>query len=183
MKLKSLCLAFFIAASVGVVSAHVKVSPIEAGIATYQEFTVSVPTEKNNPTVALRLVIPGLDSVTPNVKSGWTVAVKKSATSTTEIEWSKGSIPAGFRDTFVFSAKTPSKSGQIIWKAYQTYQDGTVVAWDAGSETTSENQGPYSVTTIIDDLNQMPANLPIILSSIALLIALLALVISSRRDK
>ena len=41
------------------VSAHVSVRPEEVGIGTFQTFTVGVPNEKDSPTTALRLVIPG----------------------------------------------------------------------------------------------------------------------------
>jgi uncharacterized protein YcnI len=142
------------------VSAHVTVKPNQAGIATFQSFSVGVPVEKDIPTVGLRLVVPaGLEYVTPNVKPGWRIAVKKDGTGedakVTEITWTGGTIPAGQRDEFAFSAKTPATPTAINWKAYQTYRDGTVVAWDQDGATideTAENVGPYSTTAIIDDL-------------------------------
>lgn len=142
------------------VSAHVTVKPNQAGISMYQTFSVNVPVEKEIPTVGIRLVIPeGLSSVTPNVKPGWRIAIKKDGTGedakVTEITWTGGTIPAGQRDEFAFSAKTPATPTSMYWKAYQTYRDGTIVAWDQDGATidaTAENVGPYSTTTIIDDL-------------------------------
>ena len=142
--------------------AHVTVKPDSVGIGSRQAFSMGVPNEKNNPTVKLRLVVPeGLESVTPNVKPGWTINVKKTgegdAVSVTEIEWSGGSIPEGQRDDFVFNAKAPSSETKLLWKAYQTYQDGSEVSWDQESVSDSHaeensDKGPASVTKVIDDL-------------------------------
>src|SRR5579885_2290964 len=62
-------------------SAHVVVKPNTAGIGAFQIFTMGVPSEKNIPTIAVRLLLPdGLNFVTPNVKPGWRVEVKTQAT-------------------------------------------------------------------------------------------------------
>lgn len=140
--------------------AHVVVKPSEAGIGAYQTFTISVPNEKDNPTIGLRLVIPnGLESVTPNVKPGWTIDTKKVGdredANVAEITWTNGSIPPEQRDEFVFSAQVPAKETTLQWKAYQTYEDGTVVTWDqkpTKEEKEDETKGPYSQTQVIDDL-------------------------------
>lgn len=146
--------------------AHVVVKPNETGAAVRQVFTVGVPNEKDNPTTGLRLLIPdGLKSVTPNVKPGWTIDLKKSGEGVvTEIEWTGGSIPMGQRDEFYFQAQAPASETTLIWKAYQTYQDGTVISWDQNpdsmknisSEKQEENEkkglGPYSQTKILNDL-------------------------------
>lgn len=146
------------------VFAHVVVRPNEAGAAAYQTFTINVPNERDIPTVGIRLVIPGdLQSVTPNVKPGWTITVKKTGegedAKVTEVEWTEGSIPTGQRDEFLFSTKTPAKDTTLSWKAYQTYEDGTVVSWDqdpkreiSHAEADEKNIGPYSQTKIVNDL-------------------------------
>jgi uncharacterized protein YcnI len=139
--------------------AHVTVKPAEVKVGQYQNFTVSVPTEKDLPTTSLKLVIPdGLQSVRPNVKPGWKIELKKQGegedTKVTEINWTAGSIPADQRDEFVFSAKTPTSEANLQWKAYQTYQDGSIVSWDQDptSKDESESTGPYSLTKVINDL-------------------------------
>lgn len=162
--------------------AHVTVKPNQVGIGTYQTFTVSVPNEKDNPTVAVRLVIPdGLESVTPTVKPGWQIKIERAgdmkgmvlnngrqltdeeAQKVVQIEWTQGSVPAGQRDEFTFSAKTPSSPTELQWKAYQTYQNGVIVAWDqdpkapkpsASGET--EGSTPFSVTKVVNDLTATP---------------------------
>ncbi len=153
-------------------SAHVIVNPTDVGIASYQTFVVGVPSEKDNPTIGLRLVIPdGVESVMPNVKSGWKIDVKKTGESetakTTEVSWFGGVIPSGQRDEFAFSAKVPSSETKLTWKVYQTYQDGEVISWDQDPNTpkTSVKPGeddegftPYSVTSVVNDLKPETSN-------------------------
>jgi uncharacterized protein YcnI len=147
--------------------AHVVVKPNQVGVAAFQTFTMGVPNEKDNPTVALKLLIPdGLKSVSPNVKPGWKVDIKKTGdgedAKVTEIDWTNGSIPAGQRDDFVFSAQVPSDETTINWKAYQTYSDGKIVTWDQEPKTNMTDadreemektgKGPYSQTKVVNDL-------------------------------
>lgn len=192
----SLSIAFTLSAS-----AHVTVKPAQVNIGAFQSFSVGVPVEKNVPTVGLKLIIPeGLEYVTPNVKPGWKITTKKSGTSTeshiTEINWLYGSIPAGMRDEFMFSAKVPTTEGVLTWKAYQTYSDGTVVAWDADPKvidhememgTTTSKLEPYSITNVVDDLStshQRNWFTPMTcLSVCSLLLSLFAVIVSLRSRK
>lgn len=151
---------------VSVASAHVVVKPVQVGIGTFQTFSIGVPVEKNSGTIGVRLILPaGLEYVTPNVKPGWNIVVKKNGQGTSsmpiEIIWTGGYIPAGQRDDFVFSAKVPSATTTLQWKAYQSYQDGTVISWDKSETDQPKNEsgmpdfskfGPYSETKVIDDL-------------------------------
>ncbi len=163
----SILASIFFSLSLSSALAHVVVKPNTAGLAAFQSFAVGVPNEKDVPTVAVRLVIPeGLKHVTPNVKPGWKIDVKKSGTgedaSVTEISWTGGSIPAGQRDEFAFSAQVPATETSINWKAYQTYAGNLVVSWDQApveNQTQEEkdkmhagNLGPYSSTKIVNDL-------------------------------
>jgi uncharacterized protein YcnI len=147
--------------------AHVVVRPAQVGIAAYQTFTMGVPNEKDTPVTSLRLLIPdGLKSVSPNVKPGWKIEVKKTGegedAKVTEIDWTGGSIPEGQRDDFNFSAQAPADETTLQWKAYQTYQKGDVVSWDQApvanmtdeqrEEMEKTGKGPYSQTNVINDL-------------------------------
>ena len=72
-----------------------------------------------------------------------------------------------------------------MWKAYQTYQDGTVVAWDAdpnGIEE-SDTKGPYSVTAIEDDLTQSDGGSSKGMSVAALALATISLVLAGKRSR
>lgn len=100
--------------------------PAQVGVAAYQTFTAGVPNEKDIPTTGLRVVIPeGMTSVMPIVKPGWTISTKTvkvgDKENVSEIIWSGGSIPAGQRDEFGFSAKSPASEATVQWKTYQTY--------------------------------------------------------------
>ncbi len=179
-------------------SAHVVVKPSEVGIGAFQTFSIGVPVEKDIPTIGIKLLIPeGLDYVSPNVKSGWKINTKKSGTGetskVTEIDWTGGVIPSGQRDDFVFSAKVPSTATSLVWKAYQTYQDGTVVSWDISSSEQPKKSdgspdfsksGPFSETKIIDDLStkKSSSSTPLVISIVALVFSIISLG-KSRRSK
>ncbi len=165
--------------SAGQALAHATVKPAEVGIGKYQTFTLAIPSEKPVSTVSIRLVMPeGINSATPNVKSGWKIEKKTLATGIkvenedgvmvdeqklVEIIWTGGNIPTGMRDEFVFSIKVPSKPTTLNWKVYQTYADGSVVSWVlgpneeqpkvVGGKTDFSAFGPYSMTKVIDDLS------------------------------
>jgi len=151
----------FVGLSVTNASAHVTVKPGEVTTATYQTFTVNVPNEKDIPTTGVRVIVPAnVTSVTPTQKSGWSVETKKDGDVVSEITWKDGEIGNGLRDEFTFSAKTPAETGNIEWKAYQTYSDGTVVAWDqaeSGDGHGGEDKGPLSVTSIVAATNETSA--------------------------
>ncbi len=141
------------------VSAHVVVKPNEVEPGAFQTFTMGVPVEKDSPTIGLRLLIPaGLHYVTPTVKPGWKITTKKEGDAITEILWTGGSIPTGERDEFGFSAQVPSTEQALSWKAYQTYQNGTIVAWDQDPSTTKDSGGnPFSVTQIKQKATTSPS--------------------------
>lgn len=160
--------------SVSPAFAHVSVKPGEAGVGERVNFAVSVPTEETDPTVEVRLVLPeGLQSVRPNAKPGWKIELKKigdgEEATVTEIIWSGGTIPAEQRDEFVFNAQVPAKETNLIWKAYQKYGDGDIVAWENDPKVVQEytknnppKDGeddhsaprPYSETKVINDLKE-----------------------------
>lgn len=154
-------------AGAGAAFAHSTVGPKQVGVGMYQTFSLAVPVERDVPTTAIRLVLPdNIATATPNVKPGWKIELKKTGegheAKVREISWTGGSIEAGLRDEFLFSAKTPDKEGEIAWKAYQTYADGNVVAWeldpkaeqpkDASGKADFSKFGPYSVTKVVNDL-------------------------------
>ncbi len=161
-------LVLFVALGTQQAYAHAVVQPKEVGIGEWKTFSLGVPVEKPVATVGLRLLVPsGLEYVTPTVKFGWVIEVKKDgqgeAARTTEIVWKNGSIPAGQRDDFTFSAKVPSQPGTLEWKVYQQYQDGTEVAWDhdpAQPQPTNNSKpdfskvGPFSQTQVVNDLTK-----------------------------
>ena len=155
-----LSVGLFTIVSSGLASAHVTVKPTDVTAGSYPTFTTSVPNEESIPVTGVRIVIPGnMEYVTPTVKQGWNIETKKSGDFVTEISWTGGSIGEGLRDEFTFTAQVPDKPGELVWKAYQTYEDGSVVSWDQkpaedhGHESEDESKGPYSVSTITAESN------------------------------
>lgn len=140
-------------------SAHVVVTPATAAPAERVLFTVSVPNEKSMPMTGLRVSLPaGVKDVMPTVHPGWTIAVSTEG-SATGISWTGGELPTGQRDDFSFRVQVPSKTGELQWKAYQTYADGTTVAWDqapTSKEGEGEGAGPYSVTKVLEAAPEKP---------------------------
>jgi uncharacterized protein YcnI len=121
-----------------VASAHVTVNPREAAPDSSQTFNVRVPTEKDEPTVKIRVEFPaGLADSRFQPKPGWTREVERDAQQRiTAVTWSGSQIGPGEYDEFAFIARTPKDAGALSFKAYQTYQGGETVEWTGaeGSE-------------------------------------------------
>ena len=135
-----------IMAAAGVAWAHVVVHPEEAPAGSYQKFDVSVPTEKDIPTTQVQVEVPEGFTVT-GVKPvpGWQSAFEEDGGVVKSITWSGGQInPEEFQE-FSFQARTPEETGEYSWSAFQTYEDGSVVAWSG--EPDSEE--PASVVEIV----------------------------------
>lgn len=190
----------------GSVSAHVTVNPREATVG-YSVATIRVPNEKNIPTTSIRVVVP--DGVTvSSVKPvpGWNVSFARENTDTkqeevdreheeeggriTEVTWTGGQIGASEFQEFPLSVQY-TKDGEVTWKAYQTYQDGEVVAWDdsKGEEYPSSKIAVLKeakVDTLVNDvktLSATQANNPALwLSVLAVLLSLGALFTALRKQ-
>ncbi len=204
---------FGLALSVVPVFAHAVVSPKQVGVAAFQDFSLGVPSEKDAATVSVRLLLPpGLNFVSPVVKPGWKVEVKSgpipagmtapkaadgdvATTIPTEIDWTGGSIPTGQKDIFAFSAQVPAQAGELDWKVYQGYSDGSTVSWDLGPNDPQpkddkgnpdfSSKGPFSKTMVVNDLKASPSTMdkseavsdkvPLVLSVLAVLMSASAL--------
>lgn len=160
--------------SVSLVSAHAVVKPNTAGVGSYVDFTLGVPSEKDSATTSVKLFIPeGINSVSPIVKSGWSVKVEDSSKTgepdddgnvspiPEAIVWTGGSVPAHQKDFFMFSTQVPAEETELIWKVEQTYSDGSVVSWNLAPNEQPKDEkgnpdfsklGPYSKTKVINDL-------------------------------
>jgi uncharacterized protein YcnI len=176
--------------------AHVTVKPSQVSVAVYQTFTMGVPSEKELATISLRLVIPdGVESIMPTVKPGWDINLKKEGDKVTEITWSGGQIPSEQRDEFSFSAQAPANESTLVWKAYQTYADGTVISWDQSPEqevSGEDSKTPYSQTKVVNDLAATPtpavstgnkALMATTLSVLALIFSAIALGLQIRKKR
>jgi uncharacterized protein YcnI len=129
-------------------SAHVTVSPDSLPQGTDDAIlTFRVPNESATAAVVgLRVQFPvahPIVLVNPEAGSGWQVKVIKSAlpkpvttddgtftSITSEIDWSGGSIPVGqFGEFNVLAQGIPTGTSELVFKAIQTYSDGSVVSW------------------------------------------------------
>lgn len=133
----------------GIASAHVTVYPKESTQGSYEKFTVRVPSEKDIPTVKVEVKFP-MDAVAVSrfePKAGWTYELAKdTAGKITGVTWKAtgdGLASTEFGE-FNMQGKVADAATEIVWKAYQTYKDGSVVEW-VGANGSDK---PASVTTI-----------------------------------
>lgn len=139
-------------------TAHVVVLPQIAPKGSPTEFTLQVPTERNIPTIAVRVMFPPQVTVysfkVP--PSGFTVTPILARNQSIIGAVFRGTIPVGNYQTFQFLG-TPFTTGPTRWPAYQTYADGKIKPWTgpveaAGSvspETGPTQPGPASSVQIV----------------------------------
>ena len=188
------------------VSAHVSLSPKEA-VVGYTTFTVNVPTEKEIPTTEIRVVVPdGVEVHGVAPVAGWIHSEKKAETEVgrgddhkagelahgkvTEIVWTGGKIADGEFMQFPISISYAGDPKQLVWKAYQKYADGSVVAWD---DTSEKNPAPKVSIVATSKVDQVVADIAAVkkssvaqtpwLSMGAFLISVAALAISVKKKK
>lgn len=133
----------------GVASAHVTVVPNETTQGKYEVFTVKVPSENETiPTTKIEVKIPeDVDVTRLEPKPGWSYELQKDVSGKiTSITWTsegEGLSPTEF-GIFNMSGKVGDDAKEIVWKAYQTYQDGSVVEWVGAPDA----EKPASVTMV-----------------------------------
>jgi uncharacterized protein YcnI len=141
-------------------SAHVTVNPSTAAPGGYAKVTFRVPNETDNAdTTKLEVAFPAdqpIASVSVKPIPGWTATPTKSKLATpikahdheiteavSRIVWTADPAaavkPGQFQEFDVSLGPLPA-SGQLIFKALQTYSDGTVVRWI--DEPTSDGTEP-----------------------------------------
>jgi len=126
--------------------AHAIVSPPVAKAKALQQFTLSVPTEKDNlTTTKIELVVPkgfAIDSFEP-APDGWKQHVQSTGSGegavVQKVTWGGGAVPTGQDAVFRFNAST-SGSKTYTFDVRQTYSDGSLVDWN-GPES-SYNPAP-----------------------------------------
>ena len=145
----SLALAAWLALGfASVAGAHVTVQPKEAPQGSYQVFTVRVPTEKEVATTAVKLAVPdGVDVSRFEPKPDWTYETETDADGRiTAVTWKSAGAGLGATEfgEFRLQGKVADDAVELSWKAYQTYEDGTVVEWTGAPDA----EHPASVTTV-----------------------------------
>jgi uncharacterized protein YcnI len=179
----------------GIASAHVVVFPKEAIQGSYEKFTVRVPTEKETPTVKVEVKVPDTVDISKTMPlAGWKSELTKDANGKViSVIWtttSEGLSPSEFGE-FSMQGKVDNAAASIVWKAIQTYKDGSVVEW-VGDD---KSEHPASVTKTIkapadtsvapdgdvETKTESTSNLPLYLSIAATVISLLSLLLAFKR--
>ncbi|MFD0712466.1 YcnI family protein [Paenibacillus sp. GCM10027626] len=192
----------------GLASAHVTVQPKESKQGSYEVFTVRVPSEKEGVTTkAVKVTVAAGAAVTRvEPKAGWSYEIEKNADDTiASVTWTaedEGLARTEFTE-FRLSGKVADDAKELVWKAYQTYSDNSVVEWVGAPDA----DYPASVTAIVPGTGEgdghggaasAPAagdsaekagdeaassNVPLILSIVAVVLAALALVAALAKRK
>jgi uncharacterized protein YcnI len=144
----ALCVIAFTVLDASVAAAHVTVSPSSLPQGTSDAvLTFRVPNESPTASVvALKIQFPlshPIVLLNPEAGTGWNVTVHMAklpkpittddgtfTSTTSEIDWSGGSIPVGqFGQFNVLAQGIPTGTSELVFKAIQSYSDGTVVSW------------------------------------------------------
>ncbi|WIM99038.1 YcnI family protein [Actinoplanes oblitus] len=158
----------------GPASAHVTVNPSTATAGGYAKVSFRVPNESDSAaTTKLEVNLPAdqpVASVSVKPIPGWTAVAVKSKLATpikahdteiteavSKITWTaaKGSeIKPGQFQEFDVSMGALPESGQLVFKALQTYSDGNVVRWiDEPTADGTEPESPAPVLKIVPAAN------------------------------
>jgi uncharacterized protein YcnI len=137
--------------------AHVVVSPEVVTAGDYETLTVSAPTEKEIPTTKIRVEVPEgflLSGVQP--VPGWEHAFQEDGGVVRAVTFSGGEIRPQEFQQFLLQAQAPEQPGEYPWKAFQTYEDGSVVEW-VGAPDSEE---PASVIEVVSGGSDHPQSSP-----------------------
>jgi uncharacterized protein YcnI len=160
-----------------VASAHAVVSPPVAESKVLQQFTLAVPTEKENAkTTKVELTVPSgfsIDSFEP--EPGWKRTVQSTGsgedTVVQGVTWSGGSVPTEEDAVFRFNGSGNS-SKSYKFTVRQTYSDGSVADW-TGPES-SDTPAP-----IVQLKSSLGGGGSSVLAIVALVVAIVAAILAA----
>ncbi|MFT4286155.1 YcnI family protein [Nocardioides sp.] len=173
----------------GTASAHVTVNPSSAPQGGYAKLTFRVPTESDTAsTVTLEIALPAeITSVRVKPHPGWSYQIQRSGEDATGVTWTADDgvgIGRTEFDEFDLSIGPLPDTDQVVFKALQTYSDGSVVRWiEEAADGQAEPEHPAPVLTLTpasettasttDDDNDgdSDSKAPLILSIVALVVA------------
>lgn len=167
--------AGLVAATALPASAHVTVNPSTAERGGFTKLSFRVPTEKDADTTKLTVSFPAehpLAFVSVRPHPGWTYTVTKAklakpissddgpvTEAVSTITWSGGKIGPGQFDEFDVSVgPLPTDTDSMVFKAVQTYSDGSVVRWiDPSTPGGAEPEHPAPVLHLTDPASATPS--------------------------
>ncbi|WP_203906961.1 YcnI family copper-binding membrane protein [Rhizocola hellebori] len=196
-------------------AAHVTVNPKEATVGGYARLNFRVPNESDSEsTVKVEVAFPEdapFASVSVKPSAGWTVATEKRKLSkpiknhdseiteaVSKITWTadgSAAVKPGQFQEFDLSVGPVPDVKQIIFKALQTYSDGTIVRWIDEPKEGAEVEHPAPVLKVVkaaaaaapapaakeESGEGSGVSWAIALGAVALLVSLAALGLSLRR--
>lgn len=147
--------------------AHVTVEPTAAQQGSYAKVVFKAPNERDNAsTTKLEVNLPAghpIASVQTEPVPGWQVKVVKTklakplttddgkvTEAVTKVTWSGGKIePGSFQEFPLSLGPLPTDTGQLVFKALQTYSSGEVVRWIQQTKPgQDEPENPAPVLTL-----------------------------------
>jgi uncharacterized protein len=215
----------------GVAAAHITVQPDAAEAGSFSVVAFRVPSERDDArTTRLRVVLPDdhpIGSVQTTPVPGWSVATSTRTLATpitlfgeklskvvSQVTWTatnRGLAPGQFQDFSLSLGQLP-ESGEMVFRAVQTYSNGEQVNWNEvsadrsvepehpaptlritpaaagqGSTDASTTGGtgasPATTAAASTNSNGSDTALPLALSGTALVVSLLAALLSWRRGR
>jgi uncharacterized protein YcnI len=163
-------------------SAHAIVSPPVALAEKLQQFTLSVPTEKEGATTtSIELTVPAgfaIDSFEPT-PPGWRQQVASTGSGESavvqRVTWTGGTTPTDEDSVFRFNAST-SGAKTYTFDVRQTYSDGSVVDWSGPESSDTPAPTVASVASLGGGSNSTLTIAALALGGLALVLALLGLI-------
>jgi uncharacterized protein YcnI len=159
------CAAVIVIATAGPAFAHVTVDPASAPQGAEITLGFRVPNEQADAgTTKIQIFFPSdhpILGVDPQSVPGWhdrTVTQPLNPPVTTddgpvtsyvsEVDWTGGPIqPGHFQEFYVLAQSLPTGTNQVVFKALQTYSNGTIVRWI--DPVTPQNPDPANPTPIL----------------------------------
>ncbi len=162
-------------------SAHAIVSPAVAKAGVLQQFTLSVPTEKDGlTTTKVELTVPSgfaIDSFEPP-PAGWTQQTRATGsgeeTVVQSVTWTGGHVPTGQDAVFRFDA-TVARAGTVTFDVRQTYSDGSVVDWKGPESADDPAPTVQALSSFSGGGSSTLGVVAIVLAAAALLVAVAGL--------
>jgi len=162
--------------------AHAVVSPPVAKAMVLQQFTLSVPTEREGATTTkIELTVPSgfsIDSFEPP-SNGWKQQVQSTGSGeeavVQKVTWTGGSVPTDLDSVFRFNASA-SGAKTYTFEVRQTYSDGSVVDWNGPESSDTPAPTVEAVSSLGGGSSSTLAIVAIVVGGIALVVALIALI-------
>ncbi len=164
-----------------VASAHAIMSPPVAKAKALQQFTLSVPTEKESlTTTKIELTVPAgfaIDSFEPP-PSPWTQQVESTGSGeeavVQKVTWTGGNTPTEQDAVFRFNASTNSAK-TYVFQVRQTYSDGSVVNWSGPESSDTPAPRVESLSSFASGGTSILSIVALIVGGVGLLVGVVAL--------